>query len=189
VTIRAPAAATSALGGKCHDAHQPRRGAEQRIDGLQVGVTEVRAVVRAAALLGEERPLEVNAEHLGAGMERGQQVRRTPQRLDHHVQRLRDEGGCERRHPGLGQPPGDLGPLLGGRVDAVGSVIAVDLQIDQAGHEDAVRQTDVRVGGAVVRHVDDPAAVDGDPRVREDPPLPDHPGCPESGHGATPPHR
>ena len=49
-----------------HDAHQPLAGLVERAERFEVRQAEVRAVLRALFLLGEERPLHLDAHQAGA---------------------------------------------------------------------------------------------------------------------------
>ena len=150
----------------------PVAGLDELAGDRRVGCQQVRRILCATTLGGQERPLHVETLDHAVSC----QARAPGQLLAHRVDRLGHE-----RHQGPGRSATAMEPDSGGhrlgRGRHVVTTAAVDVQVDEARQEPASLKVDVDRGrGSARPHRDDPAVPHRDPPGVEHPTRRDHSG-------------
>ncbi len=146
-----------------HDAHQSLAGLVQRAERLEVRQAEVRAVLRALFLLGEERPLHLDANQAGtAGVFCTVIVRRRAERAREHVIRQRHRRGSERRDTVLCQIARHRPDAVRVAVGKIRAGVAVVVDINQAGDHACAAKIRARRVGTLRQDLAEPPVLDGE---------------------------
>ena len=145
------------------DAQQPLRRVIQAGEGIVVRQAEIRRVLRALFLFGEERPLHLDAQQAGAALRRDavQPHRRAERRFQHVVgQRHRRGGeGCDAVFCQIG------GHFYKAAVVPVGEIragVAVGMDIHQPGDDPRAAKVHALPVRRVRQHVSEPAVLHGE---------------------------
>ena len=146
---------------------QDRRAGEVALGAGARGQAQALERLGAAVLRVDEIALEVRRQHARAA---GRPGVVPPDRAEHRPERLRRAGHrrrAERRHAVARQPRRDARDRVV-TVERVGPFDAVDVDVDEAGHDRVLVQIEVEIARrprrSVPQHVDDAIAVEDDGR-------------------------